>query len=132
MHLHLVIIAVMSYDIWFYFFHRLLHQPFLYAYHKKHHGNVHPTWADTFTADRLENSVSGIGVFAPYLYTQDCMQEVFIAFVLCMARGVMHHDIRFAGITGTHHLIHHQKFKHNYGEPWIDYLMGTTYKPLVS
>ena len=60
------------------------------------------------------------------------MQETLLAFTLCMMKGIMHHDIRFARITGVHHLVHHQKFKYNYGEPWIDYMMGTTYDPSVN
>ena len=129
MQLHIVVLAILSYDVWFYFVHRLLHHPLLYPYHKEHHRNVFPTWKDTFTADRLENAVSGLGVVIPLLYSSDYVRETMAAFTLCMTRGVMHHDIRFASITGTHHLIHHQKFKYNYGEPWIDYLMGTAYNP---
>ncbi len=120
-------ISVLSYDVWFYLIHRMFHHPILYSYHKKHHINVYPTWLDTFYADKLENSIMGLGAFFPALYFHNYYLEMMIASFICFMRGVLHHDKRFVFLVGDHHLVHHKTFNYNYGSAWIDALMGTRY-----
>ena len=123
-----VLMSIISYDIWFYFIHRLFHHKKMYLYHKKHHIKTHPTWKDTFLADKLENTIMGIGSLLPALYFNDYYLETAIASTICFGRGILHHDERFIFMVGDHHLIHHKTFNHNYGEKWIDVLFGTDYK----
>ena len=77
----------MSYDIWFYSIHRMFHLKNLYLYHKKHHIKTYPTWKDTFYADKLENTIMGLGSLLPALF-----------------------------LVGDHHIIHHKRFNCNYRE----------------
>lgn len=120
-----ILTSILSYDIWFYFTHRLLHHPILYSYHKKHHTKFFPTWRDTFHADKLENSIMGLGSFFPALYYNNYYLEMVIASLICLIRGILHHDKRFIFIVGDHHIIHHRVFHYNYGAIWIDAIMGT-------
>jgi lathosterol oxidase len=63
-----IIISILSYDIWFYISHVLLHTKFLYKYHKEHHVNTKPRFLDTYVGHILEGPFQGIGMFVPYLF----------------------------------------------------------------
>lgn len=122
-----ILLSVMSYDIWFYSLHRMFHHKNLYLYHKKHHIKTYPTWKDTFYADKLENTIMGLGSLLPALLLNNNYLETVIASTICLVRGVLHHDQRFIFLVGNHHLIHHKRLNCNYGEKWIDLLFGTYY-----
>ena len=53
----LFILNILSYDIWFYFCHRLLHTSYIYKYHQKHHTIKEPNWFDTYYASMVENCI---------------------------------------------------------------------------
>lgn len=121
-----ILASILSYDIWFYVSHVLLHSPSLYKYHKQHHVHVHPTWPDTFDADPVENIFQGIGMFFPYAFITYSTTDTLLVAAFIGVRGMLRHDPRGAWIVGDYHLIHHATHSYNYGEPWLDRLCGTT------
>jgi sterol desaturase/sphingolipid hydroxylase (fatty acid hydroxylase superfamily) len=40
---------------------------------------------------------------------------------------MMRHDDRLIWLIGNHHLLHHKYPLYNFGEYWLDSLMGTEY-----
>jgi sterol desaturase/sphingolipid hydroxylase (fatty acid hydroxylase superfamily) len=50
-----------------------------------------------------------------------------IAFLIVGARALMRHDNRFSWLIGNHHLLHHKYQKYNFGEYWIDTIVGSDY-----
>jgi Delta7-sterol 5-desaturase len=121
----LFILNIISYDIWFYMFHRILHTSYLYKYHLKHHTIKNPHWYDTYYATIFENSILGLGIFIPMIYYQVFNYECLLAILFINIRGLIRHETRLKHIFGTHHLLHHKHLKYNYGEYWIDYIMNT-------
>jgi sterol desaturase/sphingolipid hydroxylase (fatty acid hydroxylase superfamily) len=120
---------VITYDIWFYISHVLLHTH-LYKFHKVHHSVEEPTWSDTYVAHWIESPFQGIGMFFPYLvYTYSWLDTLLILAFLNV-RGMMRHDSRFIWLVGNHHLLHHKYPGYNYGNYWIDSLFGTQYPRL--
>jgi len=120
-----IIISILSYDIWFYISHVLLHTKFLYKYHKEHHVNTKPRFLDTYVGHILEGPFQGIGMFVPYLFISYTYTQTGLILMFLNIRGMMRHDDRCSFIIGNHHLIHHQYPNYNYGEYWIDYLCKT-------
>jgi len=120
-----VFISILTYDIWFYISHVMLHSKYLYKYHSIHHSKVIPTWRDTYLAHPLEGPFQGVGMFVPYLIYDYTALDTIIILAILNCRGLMRHDARFNRIVGNHHLLHHQYQKYNYGEAWIDRLLGT-------
>ena len=118
-----ILLFIVSYDLWNYFVHRLLHTKYLYPYHKLHHQTLETKWQDTFRASLLENSVSCIGSIFPIFFIQYTWFDLIIANIVCFVKGVAYHDPRFA--FSDHHLQHHKKGIGNYGEYWIDLVFQT-------
>ena len=125
--MYLFILSIVSYDIWFYFCHRLLHTNYLYKYHKKHHIIKTPKWYDTYYASTIENSILGLGIFIPMIYYQLFNYECICSVLFTNIRGLIRHETRLKHIFGQHHLLHHTYMKYNFGEKWIDYVMNTLY-----
>jgi sterol desaturase/sphingolipid hydroxylase (fatty acid hydroxylase superfamily) len=119
-----VVAAIFCYDIWFYSSHVLLHK-YLYVYHAEHHKYIVPTFRDTYKGHLFEGPFQSLGVFVPCLLHSYTVVEIIVVVLFLNARGMMRHDQRFSFITGDHHLMHHLHPKYNYGEKWIDYLLGT-------
>lgn len=126
-------IVIVSYDIWFYYFHRLLHTKWFYVYHKRHHEYVKNVSAKaTFHADLFENLLSGAGVIFPWFYLPDVEASAVLAgSMACTVMGIIHHDphlVRLSALKWVfddHHIRHHHFFNGNYGRFWIDVLHGT-------
>ena len=126
-------IVVLAYDVWFYYFHRLLHTSWLYAYHRKHHEYKRNVCARaTFHADRLENALSAAGVLVPLVAVPGVeLPAVVAGSLLCGIMGIIHHDPHLVTLPGLrwvfdeHHIRHHTHPVGNYGRYWIDYLHGT-------
>lgn len=123
--MYLFLLNILSYDLWFYFFHRVLHTKEFYKYHKKHHENVEPEWLDTYNASFVENLVSPLGIYIPMIYYGVFNTECILSMIFVNTRGLIRHERRLTHIFGDHHIKHHKKLNCNYGEKWIDYLMGT-------
>jgi sterol desaturase/sphingolipid hydroxylase (fatty acid hydroxylase superfamily) len=124
----LFLFHILSYDLWFYMTHALLHTKPLYWIHKKHHEKPHPIFSDAYHDHPLDSSIAAIGFLLPYgILIFDPIQSVS-ALAVINVRGMLMHDPRGSFITGNHHLLHHKLANCNYGQYWIDYLMNTHYK----
>jgi sterol desaturase/sphingolipid hydroxylase (fatty acid hydroxylase superfamily) len=131
-----ILVVILSYDIFFYYFHRLLHLKWCYPYHKKHHETLDTNWRTTFRADFIENSVSGIGGVVIYglVYPTISFNALIIGNLYCFLNGFVDHEPRlvnhpvFNWWYTDHHINHHKYFTCNYGRKWLDYLHGTLRK----
>jgi lathosterol oxidase len=120
-----IIASVISYDIWFYISHVLLHSKYLYKYHKEHHYKIVPQFLDTYAGHRLEGPFQGVGMFFPFAVLTYTYYDILLILFLLNLRGMMRHDERCVFLIGNHHLLHHRYPNYNYGEYWIDWLFGT-------
>lgn len=121
------LVCVVSYDVWFYVVHRLLHTPQLYAkYHSQHHQHKRPTYREAFVASTVENCVSGLGIFAPLIGHPTFSLPAFgVAYLYCFIRGVLRHDFRASWLVGDHHLVHHLHPHKNFSSYYVDVIFGT-------
>ena len=121
-----ILLSILSYDIWFYISHLILHMPAFYVYHKQHHRAVRPTFIDTYDASHVENVLQGIGMFFPYVVLRYTVLDTVLILCILNVRGVLRHDEQGVALVGDHHLVHHREPSYNFGEPWIDTLCGTS------
>lgn len=56
-----ILLSIVSYDVWFYVSHVLLHDRRLYKYHSEHHEKRVPTAMDTYHGHALEGPFQGRG-----------------------------------------------------------------------
>jgi len=123
------LLAIFGYDVWFYISHRLLHLPALYWIHRVHHEKVVGLrWPDTYYGHWFEGPFQSVGFLLPLAFGYGLVGDwvgwlAALAFV--NARGMMRHDDRMVRWIGSHHLLHHRDPRVNYGEAWIDALVGT-------
>lgn len=130
-----VLSCIVGYDIWFYFSHILLHQPFLYkTIHHFHHDISYPTmtFMDTYVGHWAEGPFQGLGLILPFVFLPWDPYSCLVALVFVNVRGMMRHDHRCSWLIGKHHLLHHKHPRYNYGEKWLDSLFGTLCKPMSS
>ena len=119
------LLHIFGYDIWFYLSHIILHNPSFYVWHKQHHRNVQPNFLDAYDASIQETVFQGLGFITPFIIYDIYIYDLIAAAAVISLRGAMRHDSRCIFLIGNHHLIHHESFNYNYGEPWIDWLAGT-------
>lgn len=130
------ILTVVSYDVNFYYMHRLLHTRFFWPYHKKHHEDVKTSASSTFKGHIIENILQGIGGLYPFLllYPQISYNGLLIGTVYTSVAAVVRHEPSLFNLPllriliSDHHALHHQYFNCNYSTFWIDYLHGTHYR----
>lgn len=123
-----ILASILSYDIWFYISHVLLHTPLLYKYHKEHHYKIVPTYLDTYVGHIFESPFQGVGMFFPWILFTYSYSDIILILLFLNIRGMMRHDERFVFLIGNHHLLHHRYSEYNFGEYWIDSLCGTLYQ----
>jgi len=123
----LVVISVISYDIWFYISHVILHNQ-LSQFHKLHHSKSVPTYVDTYLATTVETTFLGVGFMFPAIVYNYTAGDIILILFLLNIRGMMAHDWRWTFLIGNHHLLHHKYGNCNYGQYWIDSLCGTRHK----
>jgi sterol desaturase/sphingolipid hydroxylase (fatty acid hydroxylase superfamily) len=123
--IHLVA-SVITYDIWFYISHVILHK-YLYKIHRIHHITEDLKWPDTYVAHWFESPFQGFGFLAPYLVYKYTWLDTLVILAFLNMRGIMRHDTRCVWLVGNHHILHHKHPEYNYGEGWIDSLIGTAY-----
>jgi len=121
------ILSIITYDIWFYISHVILHERAVYKYHKAHHEKPIPQFLDTYVAHWVESPFQGIGFFVPMLFLTYSANDILIALIILNIRGMMRHDERAVYLIGNHHLLHHLYPAYNFGEYWLDSLGGTLY-----
>ena len=123
-----ILCFIVSYDVWFYFSHILLHTWF-YTIHKEHHKiNYNDMkFTHTYISHFIEGPFQGIGVLFPLLF----IKFHFVCFIYALAiiniRGMLRHDRTCIWLIGNHHILHHQYPQYNFGEYWLDTLFGTVY-----
>lgn len=121
---------VVSYDIWFYFSHILLHNIHLYKLiHKYHHQKDYSIlqFTDNYVGHILEGPFQGVGILVPFVFMDANMYAFVSAIILINMRGMMRHDNRFIPLIGNHHILHHKYPRYNFGEYWLDKLFMTNY-----
>lgn len=118
-----IFLHIVSYDIWFYFSHLLLHK-YLWWIHRIHHEKREPIWIDTYHGHWFESVFQSLGFFLPLIFL-NVSTSSGIALVYINIRAMLHHDRRGSWIVGDYHLIHHKHPTINYGQPYLDFLFGT-------
>lgn len=116
---------VLSYDVWFYLSHLLLHTKIGWRFHKIHHEKRAPTFADTYYGHWSEGPFQSLGFLLPFAFGVWHPSAVLAALVAVNCRGILRHDARAAWLIGDHHLQHHVDPRYNFGDYWIDALCGT-------
>lgn len=120
-----VLFHLVSYDMWFYISHVILHKHFAkihYIHHKTPYDKL--KWHNTHDGHIAENIAQGIGLFIPLLCYVD-IPALVISGIIVSIRGWMRHDERYSFIVGNHHLLHHKYIDCNFSEYYVDYLFGT-------
>ena len=121
------ILSIITYDIWFYISHVILHHRAVYKYHAQHHEKPIPQFLDTYHGHRIEGPFQGVGFFVPMLFLTYSANDIFTALIILNIRGMLRHDERGVYLIGNHHLLHHLHPAYNFGEYWLDSLGGTLY-----
>ena len=123
-----VIVYILTYDVWFYLSHIILHKHF-YKIHRIHHGIEHNRmlYTDTYTAHYIESPFQGLGYLLPLLFVPFNLFDMLLSLGIINLRGMLRHDHRFIWLIGNHHILHHKHPTYNFGEYWIDRLLGTSY-----
>ncbi len=131
-------------DTYFYWTHRAMHHPRLYrVFHRVHHMSTNPSPFTAYAFAPAEALVHA--AFVPLVWLVVPLHEAAVTiFLLYMiARNVLGHlsielfpkgftEHRLLGLstTTTHHGLHHEDFRSNYGLyfTYWDRLMGTTHR----
>jgi sterol desaturase/sphingolipid hydroxylase (fatty acid hydroxylase superfamily) len=134
-------LMIVAHDAYFYWTHRLMHHPRLFRrFHHTHHKSQVPTpWAAyAFAAPEALVQGAFMPLYVALVPTHQFALFIFMAFQI--VRNVMGHagvEVHPAGMarsrwlgwnnTTTHHDLHHQTGRHNFGLyfRWWDRLMGT-------
>jgi sterol desaturase/sphingolipid hydroxylase (fatty acid hydroxylase superfamily) len=134
-----IVVLVVLNDTYYYWMHRLMHQPFLYkTVHATHHKSLNPTpWA-SFSFSPWETCLLGLYIPAiAYFFPMHALAGC-LAFYVQMFHNVLGHaahELMPPGLvkvslsnTVAHHQAHHEWFNCNYGLhfQWWDKLMGTS------
>jgi len=125
-------------ELWMYATHRLLHQPFLFAFHKMHHeqNNVSLTvaWGARYcsTFEDIFSNVSAISIFAFWHSAHPAFVMSWVAHaqwnVVCNHTGYHEKYLPFtAMMTGMIHHNHHANGQSDFGTTvgWADWLFNT-------
>ncbi len=138
-----VVLLIVLQDTYFYWTHRAMHHPLLYRwFHRIHHASTSPSPWTAYAFSPLEAAVHA--AFVPLLWFFVPLHEaaVFLFMIFMLARNVLGHlsmELYPSGFTRgafwgwhtttTHHGLHHQHFRTNYGLYFTfwDRLMGTTH-----
>jgi len=128
--IHYILFHIISYDIWFYLSHILLHHNLLYKMiHKEHHKVDYKimTFTDTYVAHFIETPFQSIGVLFPLLFVKFNIHALLYVIAVINIRSMIRHDNRFTWLIGNHHILHHKYRKYNFGEYWLDKMFKTNY-----
>ena len=134
------VLVLIFQDLHFYLFHRLLHHPFFYRFHKIHHISQEPTAWTAFCFHPLEALLSAS--FLPIVAVTIPLHPSTVVFLFSVMTifAVTNHlgwevfptswlEGRIGRwlITAKHHQNHHQKFTGNYGLyfRFLDRVLGT-------
>lgn len=136
-----LVLMLVAHDTWFYWTHRAMHHPRLFAvFHRVHHLSRTPTQWAAYSFSVPEAIVQA--AFVPLFLVLVPMHEIAILLFLIIqiGRNVMGHcgvEIHPTAFgpgrwlawntTTTHHDLHHEAGRYNYGLyfRWWDKMMGT-------
>ena len=119
---------VVSYDIWFYLSHIILHNKNFYKLiHKKHHSIDYNiiNFKDAYVGHFIEGPFQGMGTLFPLIFIKFNLYLFLYSLIIINIRGMLRHDNRFIWLIGNHHILHHKYPEYNFGEYWLDKLFGT-------
>ena len=124
-----IIFYILSYDIWFYISHVILHNKLYKTIHKIHHIIDYKTmiYSDTYVGHFLETPFQGIGIIFPLLFIKLNLYMFLCSLLIINTRGMLRHDVNFVWLIGNHHILHHKYPQYNFGEYWLDKICGTIY-----
>jgi sterol desaturase/sphingolipid hydroxylase (fatty acid hydroxylase superfamily) len=142
-----VLLALIVHDTYFYWMHRIVHHPTLFKHvHLEHHKSVNPSpWTSysfDFIEGCLEAMIAPIILFLIPMHFLSLIIFTFLAFSINVYGHLGYEVIpkwfRSSFLfeivnTSTHHNMHHEKFKENYGlyfRVW-DRLMKTEHPDYV-
>lgn len=114
-------------DVVFYVFHRALHHPRIYSWHKQHHSVNFAYPASALYCSNLEAAADLIShTIGPMIFgfghVEICIWSAMIA---------LHSLVLHSHIEPRYHITHHIRQNCNYGiTKFPDYICGTVYKPL--
>ena len=126
-----ILFHIVSYDLWFYLSHIMLHKirhPNIKDIHSIHHAVPYEQlkWYNASDGHIIENIIQPLGILFPCIFFID-IHSIIITSLFVTIRGSMRHDHRFCWLIGNHHLLHHKYPEYNYSEYYIDYIFGTLY-----
>lgn len=122
------IFFILSYDVWFYLSHVILHNKKIYRIiHKEHHSVDYNiiNFKDTYVGHFAEGPFQGMGILFPLFFIKFNFYLFLYSLVIINIRGMLRHDTRFIWLIGNHHILHHKYPQYNFGEYWLDKLFGT-------
>lgn len=136
-----VFLLIIMHDTYFYWTHRFMHHPRIYKYvHKVHHYSTNPTPLAVYSFHPFEAFVNGGFVYFA-LFTIPVHLFALIIFLLLFIftdivlhlgyeifpKGLVRHRLFKFISSSTHHNMHHQHVRGNYGLYFTfwDRLMGT-------
>ncbi len=122
-----VLLSILSYDLWFYASHIVLHK-YMWDIHAVHH-STNPDqlrWSDAYVSHPVEDFFQGVGMFFPHAFLNYTVLDTALILFFLNLRGMARHESRKEyRITWQHHVLHHKYMNYNYGEYWIDCACGT-------
>ena len=138
-----IVVTIFLHDAYFYWTHRLMHLPALFnAFHRVHHLSRNPTpWASYAFSPPEALVQAGIYplvvmvlpmhpfAFSLFMFWQILFNVLGHTGYEFHPHGLMRSPLRFFLNTPTNHIMHHEKFRGNYGlyfNLW-DRLMGTNH-----
>lgn len=100
-------------EIWFYCFHRLLHNKYLYKFHKKHHELVKPIGIYALYAHPVDAIIVNMGsiYLLHYIFRFSIFQVYLVGSIATMNTIINSHS----GRKYEFHQKHHEKFNCNFG-----------------
>ena len=136
-----LVALIVLHDAWFYWTHRLIHDPRLFRrFHRTHHKSHNPTPWTAYSFDTGEAFINAVYLPLALLLIPASPLAVFLFLAHMMLRNAIGHcgyelfPSRRSGrpvfdwmTTVTHHDLHHAEAGWNYGLyfTWWDRLMGT-------
>lgn len=121
-------------DLWFYTWHRLMHHPKLYHYHRQHHEYYHPSALGGLYCSTTEMIlVNQLSIAVPfqlfnYSQTEMVVASIIVALNVIKGHAGLHHYGNVGYLNGIEHELHHEEMTVNYGVMYLVDRVLKTYK----